>query len=340
MERINNKRTKTYRSSRPVSRRSSSRTNSRLTKSNPKKYITCGQPLIEIIRANIIESIHSGHLLILDASGNIKLGLGKSDFIMYPRSAIKAIQASAMVRNGLGTKILDDELISLVCSSHIGSLEHQTNVKRILATVGLDETALQNTPFTAMLSNDVNEAPTSLAAPCSGKHAGMITTSKLNNWDIKTYKDPKHPVQVACRKEIQMLSNEKITKIAVDGCGAPLFGITLRGLAQAFHNLMISQDPVHQRVVNACRAFPIMVSGTGTLPTVAMESVPGLFVKTGAEAVLVAGLPRGETIVWKMSDGVDRGEGDLLKASLKYIGVDMPRFNISRDRDSSIRATI
>jgi len=309
------------------------------TKRHTIKHITCGRPLVQIIRNNTVESVHCGHLLILDGNGNIKLSLGKNDFILYPRSAIKAIQASGMVRNGLGT-ILDDELLALVCSSHIGTLEHQNNVKRILAKVDLDETALQNTPFLPMISNIPDEKPTSLAAPCSGKHSGMIATAKLNNWDITTYKEPNNPVQIACRKELEFLSNEQITNIAVDGCGAPLFGVTLRGLGRAIHNLMVSQDPVHQRVVNACRAFPIMVSGTGTLPTVAMESVPGLFVKTGAEAVLVAGLPSGETIVWKMSDGIDRGEGDLLKASLKHIGIDMPTFNTSRDLDSSIRTTI
>ena len=317
-------------------------------KNKTLKHITCGEPLIEIVRNNTVESIHSGHLIILDSKGKSILSLGKSDFIMYPRSAIKAIQASGMVRNGLGSIFDDDsndELLALVCSSHIGSQEHQNNVKRILAKVGLNEAALQNTPFLPMITDEAFNSnmkiePTSLAAPCSGKHAGMIATAKINNLDITTYKDPNHPVQIACKKELEMLSGELITNIAVDGCGAPLFGITLKGLSRAIHNLMISQDPVHQRVVNACKSFPIMVSGTGTLPTVSMQSVPGLFMKSGAEAVVVAGLPSGETIVWKMSDGIDRGEGHLLKASLNYIGLDMPNFNTSEDRDIIIRATL
>ena len=261
-------------------RTKNTRTKNTKTKTNrhiQKTKINCGSPLIEIVRNNIAESIHSGHLLILDKNGIINTSLGKTNFLMYPRSAIKAIQASAMVRNGLN---INDDLIALASSSHIGTKLHQDKVKELLATVNLDETVLQNTPFLPMYHNDsINGEPASITAPCSGKHAGMIVTSKINNWDILTYKNPKHPMQVACKKELELLSNEKITKIAVDGCGAPLFAITLNGLSQAIHNLMISSDPVHQKVVNACKNYPVMVSGKGTLPTVAMEQDNELFVK-------------------------------------------------------------
>ena len=297
-----------------------------------RKIINCGDILVNVSRNGIIESIHSGHLLILDKKGKTLFSLGKNDFLMYPRSAVKAIQASAMVRKGLDIK---DELLALVCSSHMGTNLHQQKVKEILATVGLDERALQNTPLLAMSKE--TGIPTSLAAPCSGKHAGMITTAKINNLDITNYKNPNHPVQIACRAELELLSREKITKIAVDGCGAPLFAITLKGLATAIHNLMISTDPVHQRVVHACKSYPIMVSGENTLPTLAMQSVPALFVKSGAEGVLVAGLPSGETIAWKVSDGSSRGEFELLIASLKKIGINNTLFN-SYATDENIQA--
>lgn len=302
-----------------------------LKKTRKHKYkpiISCGDSLINVIRNNTIESIHSGHLLILDYLGNVSFSKGKNDFIMYPRSAIKAIQSSAMVRNGLN---VNDELLALASSSHIGTELHQNKVKEMLYTVGLDETALQNTPFLGMYNK--TGLPTSLAAPCSGKHAGMITTSKINNWSIIDYKNPNHPMQIACKEELELLSNEKITNIAVDGCGAALFGITLKGLANAIHNLMISKDPVHQRVVNACKTYPIMVSGQNTLPTLAMETINDLFVKTGAEGVLAAGLSTGQTIVWKISDGSDRGEFELLIASLKKIGIHNKLFNSYSNND-------
>ena len=274
--------------------------------------LNAGQPLIEILRNNMRESLHSGHLLILDNNGKIKLSLGNHNFLIYTRSAIKAIQTSAMVRCGLN---ILDELLALVSSSHIGSPLHQQKVKEILASANLDESFLQNTPFPPMMGYK-ESPPTSLAAACSGKHAGMLVTSKINNWDLKTYKNPRHPVQVAIKKELELLSGERITKIGVDGCGAPLFAITLKGLAQAIHHLMVSADPIHQRVVNACKKYPEMVSGEGTLPTIAMRQVPDLFVKNGAEGVLVAGLPNGFTIVWKISDGSERGDKELLAAAL------------------------
>ena len=297
--------------------------NTRKNKKINNKKINCGEILINVIRNGIIESIHSGHLLILDNKGKSKFSLGKNDFLMYPRSAIKAIQTSAMVRHGLN---ISDELLALVSSSHTGTNIHQQKVKEILNTVGLNETVLQNTPFVAM-SKNTGGIPTSLAAPCSGKHAGMIATSKINNWSIKNYKNPDHPMQVACKQELELLSNEKITNIGVDGCGAPAFALTLKGLAIAIHNLMISKDPVHQRVVKACKSYPIMVSGKNTLPTLAMETINDLFVKTGAEGVLVAGLPSGQTIVWKISDGSSRGEFELLTSSLKKIGINNTLFN-------------
>ena len=282
-----------------------------------EKKITPGKPLIEVIRNGMVESLHSGHLLIINQYGKIISSLGKHNFLMYPRSSIKAIQTAAMIRHGLN---VNDDLLALASSSHIGTQLHQNKVKELLSTAGLDESFLQNTPSLPKVNVD-SAKPTSLAAECSGKHAGMLVTSKLNNWNLKTYKNPQHPMQVACKKELEMLSQERISKIAVDGCGAPLFAITLRGLARAIHNLMVSQDPVHQRVVNACKKYPEMVSGEGTFPTVAMQQIPDIFVKSGAEGVLVAGFPNGSTIVCKISDGSDRGERELLSAALKKIGI-------------------
>lgn len=286
------------------------------------EVIDSGNILIEVVRNDLVESVHSGHLAIVGKLGEEILSVGGKDFLVYPRSAIKAIQASAMVRNGLD---IDDELLALVCASHAGSDLHQSNVKKILASGGLTEADLQNTPDKplGLIERKAwgDKKATSLAANCSGKHAGMVVTAKINGWDVQSYKSPDHPLQSACRDECERLSGEKITKIAVDGCGAPLFAISFSGLVKAIHSLMVSTDPIHQRVKNACRKFPVMVSGENRLPTVAMQKVSGLFVKDGAEGVMVAGLDSGETIVWKMSDGSQRGAGALLSQSLKQIGI-------------------
>ena len=149
----------------------------------------------------------------------------------------------------------------------------------------------------------------------------MLATSALNGWDLETYKNINHPLQKLIKAEFEELSGEKITNIGVDGCGAPLFALSLRGLATAIRNLALSSDSVHREVVKACRENPYFVSGAGRLPTLLMENVKGLFVKDGAEGVMVMSLPNGSTVVWKMSDGSQRGASVLAAATLSRLGV-------------------
>jgi L-asparaginase II len=281
-----------------------------------------GEVLLEVLRNEMVESVHGGHLLILDRNGSPILSLGDVKSPIYPRSAVKSIQASAMIRAGL--KVSPREL-ALICASHAGSSAHLDVAQSILSHAGLDESALKNTPDKPLDPIERaawgDKAPSSLAANCSGKHAGMVATCKVNGWDLASYKNPSHPLQIAIKNEFEKLSGEAITKVGVDGCGAPLFAISLTGLATGIRNLMLSGDPVHQEVVSACRTNPVMVSGIGRLPTELMEKVDGLFVKDGAEGVMVISTRSGEVIVWKMSDGSQRGAMTLALASLSQLGV-------------------
>lgn len=281
-----------------------------------------GEVLLEVVRNELVESVHAGHLLILDASDKTVLQLGDIDSLIYPRSAVKSLQASAMLRAGAR---LTDQQIALACASHAGSPQHLEVALSTLASVGLNENALRNTLDKPLDPKERaawgDKAPTSLAANCSGKHAAMLATCVANDWDLNSYKDPTHPLQIAIRKEFESLSGEQISKVAVDGCGAPLFALSLNALARAVRNLSISTDPIHQRVVNACRTNPILVSGIGRLPTLLMEKVGGLFVKDGAEGVMIIATANGEIIVWKMSDGSQRGAGALAVATLSQLGI-------------------
>ena len=123
--------------------------NTRKNKKINNKKINCGEILINVIRNGIIESIHSGHLLILDNKGKSKFSLGKNDFLMYPRSAIKAIQTSAMVRHGLN---ISDELLALVSSSHTGTNIHQQKVKEIL----IEESNVQPVKAPVTICGDIH----------------------------------------------------------------------------------------------------------------------------------------------------------------------------------------
>ena len=202
---------------------------------------------------------------------------------------------------------------------------HQEGVLEILASVGLQESDLQcafDKPLGDAERIAWGEKPaTRLAMNCSGKHAGMLATCVANGWDIKTYLNADHPLQVAVLAEIESLAAAKVSNKTFDGCGAPLFALTTRELANAIRNITISKDPVHVEVMSAARAFPEMVAGEGRLTTRTMKSVPGLFMKEGAEAVEVASMSDGRTLVFKISDGSWRAFGAIMHAALLEWGI-------------------
>ncbi|CAB4881782.1 unannotated protein [freshwater metagenome] len=279
--------------------------------------------LAEYVRSGVVESQHRGFLIALNADGSTNLELGDSAQLIFPRSTIKSIQASAMVRNGLQ---LEPRLLALGASSHSGSPEHLAAVREILGSVGLDDSALQ-----CMLDRPLGEAerrafgdqPASrIAMNCSGKHAAMLATCVKNGWSIENYLDHNHPLQVACREELENLAGEKITLTSTDGCGAPLFLISVAGLARAIRAITLSKDRIHSAVLDACRTFPEMVAGKDRLTTVMMQEVPGLYMKDGAEAVEIASMPDGRTLVFKVSDGSLRPFRVLVHAGLKRLGIE------------------
>ena len=280
--------------------------------------------LAELVRSGLIESTHSGHLILLAADGSDLLTLGDVEAEIYPRSAIKSLQAAAMVRAGLN---LNDEQLALVCASHGGTNRHQEVALEILRSVGLSESELQNTPD-APLDREArikwgDKPATSLAANCSGKHSGMLATCVVNGWDIKTYRDVDHPLQLAIAREITELIGKSIDRVSIDGCGAPLFSMSTRSIAVAARKMRIDSDSVFARVISAGLKHPEMILAEGALYTRMMRAVPGLFVKGGAESVMLASLADGSAIAWKISDGSNRVNGPLMKAALAKFGVNI-----------------
>ena len=288
-----------------------------------------GDTIAEVVRAGLVESVHSGHLVELNESGQIIKSLGSIHVPIYPRSSVKALQASAMVRAGLKLK---PEQLAVVCASHSGSEEHFKVIRSILADHKLDESAFRNATDTPLGEKERrawgDKAPTQLAQNCSGKHAGMLATCVVNGWDRNTYTDPNHPLQQLIISEFETLAREKVQYLTADGCGAPLFALSLAGLAQAIHTITISTDPVHQEVVNACRANPLMIAGEGRLTTRLMRAVPGLFMKEGAEGVEVLSMLDGRTLVIKCADGSWRPMGPIITATFKRWGVEAPDENV------------
>ena len=281
--------------------------------------------LAEYVRDGVVESEHRGFLVALNADGSTFKSLGDVETKIFPRSTVKCAQASAMVRSGLD---LEPRLLALAQSSHSGADIHMDGAREILASVGLSESALQ-----CALDRPLGDAerrawgekpPTQIAMNCSGKHAAMLATCVKNGWPIESYLEQSHPLQLAIKAELEDLAGETISLTSTDGCGAPLFLLSLNGLARAVRAITISSDPVHQSVISAARAFPEMVGGIGRHNTEMMQQVPGLFMKDGAEAVNVCSLADGRTFVFKVSDGSLRAFRTIVHACLKDFGIDTP----------------
>jgi L-asparaginase II len=224
---------------------------------------------------------------------------------------------------------LPNNLLALSAASHSGSQAHMVGVKAILEKVGLAENALQcpmDRPYGEAERRAYGSAPPSrIAHNCSGKHSSMIATCVVNDWPIDSYRDRDHPLQLAIRRELELAAQENVSATGVDGCGAPLFAISLNGLARAFSTLTTSQDVVVVRVARAMRSYPEMVAGERRLTTELMRTVPGLLVKEGAEGVEAAVDKDGNAIAFKIIDGSMRAIPPVLIEALKQVGIESPQ---------------
>nr|WP_281496703.1 asparaginase [Ornithinimicrobium sp. F0845] len=280
----------------------------------------------QVHRSGFVESVHHGVVAVTAADGNLELTVGPVGTPIFPRSSNKPVQTLAMLRNGLD---LPDRLVSLASASHNGESFHLDGVREILASAGLGEDALQNTPDRPIHEPDREQwiarglAPSSLGQNCSGKHAAMLATCVVNGWDTATYRDPDHPLQVAIAETLAELSGESVAATGVDGCGAPVMAISTAGLARAFGTLAAAgEDTPEGRVARAIRTYPEFLGGTGRDVTDLIRAVPGLIAKDGAEAVYAIGLPDGRGVAVKISDGNQRARTVVAQAALRAAGIE------------------
>ena len=160
---------------------------------------------------------------------------------------------------------------------------------------------------------------------CSGKHAAMLATCIANDWPTETYMSPEHPLQLHIRRTIEELAREPVAAVGVDACGAPLFALTLGGLARAFRTLVLAEPGSPERkVADAMRKFPEWTSGTSRDENRLMASVPGLLLKAGAEGVDAFALPDGTAAAVKIDDGNPRARTPVTTAILALLGAQPP----------------
>lgn len=286
------------------------------------------EPLAVTYRSDVLESVHHAAVVGLDRDGTVAFAFGDVELPVFPRSSTKPLQAHAMVSAGLD---LPDDLLALVCASHDGRPMHLDGARRILATVGFDESVLANT---ADLPLDESESmrvvreggrPTALQMNCSGKHAGMIATCVINGWSHgPEYLNVDHPLQTAITDGIPALVDAPVSGIGVDGCGAPAHVIPLVGLARAFRAMAIGEaGAAGERIHRAMSSHPDMVGGPDRDVSLLMRGIPGLMAKDGAEGVFAAALPDGRAVALKVADGANRPRPPLMRAALLALGVDI-----------------
>jgi L-asparaginase II len=293
--------------------------------------------IAEIVRSGFVEGHHHGSVVAIDGDHGTVYSRGEVEAPMLPRSCNKPLQVVGMLRAGLE---LRDELLALACASHSGEDFHVEGVRRILHGVGLDESALR-TPPGWPLDDEVRDqlvrsggTRTPVHMNCSGKHAAMLATCVANGWPTETYLDPEHPLQRAIADTFADLTGEPVGHLAVDGCGAPLLGTSLRGLARAFSVVATSERREERLVADAIRSHPEYVSGSNRDELRLLRAVPGAIGKAGAESCYAVALPDGRAFALKTDDGAPRARPVVMAALLQRLGVDT---ETAVDTDSVLR---
>lgn len=255
-------------------------------------------------RSGFDESRHVGAGVVVDASGTVIDSVGDVTASIYPRSTMKPFQALAVRRAGA---LFSDEELVLTTASHAGTAAHQALALHMLESFDHVESDLgcpPDMPFDRGTARTM-DGPRRLAMNCSGKHAGMLAACRVNGWDEATYLDIEHPLQQRVRSVVEEYTHETVDLVGTDGCGAPVFPLTLTGLARGFAGVVARADDDSAALTDAVLAHPWAIDGVGRANTVTIERLQVL-AKLGAEGVMVMGLPGGAAVAVKVLDGSQR----------------------------------
>lgn len=257
-------------------------------------------------RSGMIESRHVGAAIVVGADGSELRALGDVDALIYPRSTLKLVQAIAVQRAGVA---LAGAQLVLSAASHAGTPEHVRVVEGILADAGLDAGALQCPPDWPTDSRARDAAVAAggsrerITMNCSGKHAAFLAACVQNGWPTASYLQPEHPLQVLIRATVEEFTGMPVEHVGIDGCGAPVLAVSVRGLATAIARIAIAPAGTGEETLAAAiRGHAWAIDGPARANTVAIERL-GVIAKIGAEGVIVVAAPNGTTVALKMLDG-------------------------------------
>ena len=288
--------------------------------------------LAELTRGNWIENRHRGAFVVVDATGMIIASAGDIERPVFPRSAIKSMQALAMVTSGAIDRFhLTDEELALACASHQGEEFHVAGVTSFLGHIGLGAADLEcgaHAPTYAPARERLRESghpPTALHNNCSGKHSGMLAVAEALGVPTAHYVDRDHPVQKAVRSSIELVVGESLTvdRCGTDGCSIPTWAAPLRAFARGFARMATGEGlpgniaSAARRIFDAATTHPHLVGGTGSLDTDVMRAFSGrVFQKGGAEGVQCGAIRnKGWGYALKVDDG-NMGASHTMVATL------------------------
>jgi len=291
--------------------------------------------MVEIWRNNMLESLHLGHAVVRDSSGQVVDAWGDDAKVIYPRSSCKMLQALPLIESGAAEAYkLSSEQLALSCASHQGAAIHTDRVTAWLNDLGLAPSDFKcgpqkpsDTPAHEALVR-AHAKPCRVHNNCSGKHSGFLTLNQHLGGG-PDYVALDHPVQKAVKEAHEEMTDEASPGHGIDGCSAPNFATSITGLARAMAKMARPDESVRGRasrqLVDAMRTHPDLVAGEGRACTELMRAMDGkVAIKTGAEAVFVAILPeQGLGIAVKIDDGGTRGAEAAIAALLvKYGALD------------------
>jgi L-asparaginase II len=308
--------------------------------------VPAAEPLVEVTRGAITESRHRGHVVAVEPDGTIVAHLGAPETVTFLRSSAKPHQAIPLITSGAADRFgFTEREIALACASHSGEPMHTEVAASMLKKIGLGPEALKcgtHEPFSPEVTQELRargEAPNVLQNNCSGKHAGMLALALHLSAPTETYDEPSNPVQLAIGKVISQFSDIAVEDISVgvDGCGVPVFGVTVKAMALMYARLV--SPPIEfdektkaacARIVSAMTTYPELIGGsTERLDTEMMRAAAGrLISKVGAEGVYTVGVlpcddwPRGFGLALKIEDGDDhRARPPVVIEALRQLGV-------------------
>ncbi|MFM9905814.1 MAG: asparaginase [Pyrinomonadaceae bacterium] len=300
--------------------------------------------LAHVIRGETIESIHRGHIFIVDGEGNTVASVGDPSTVTYFRSASKPFQSMPLITSGAADAFgFTDDEIAMAVASHSGEKMHVDRVAKMLEKISLTESDLRcgaHAPFYTKEAERMireGETPTQLHNNCSGKHAAMLALAKHIGADIGSYDLPESRVQkriLRCVSDFTSVAENDIA-IGIDGCCVPNFAVSIAAMAKSFANLVfpLNFHPAVQeaasRITHAMMRHPELIGGTERLDTMLMQAAPGKIIsKVGADGVWLCGIlpsekyPNGLGIALKVEDGDDhRGRPVIAVDILRQLGI-------------------